>query len=108
MTSPRTPATLGKAGQKLWKRLTADFSFPDGAALELLERACIAADRAEGARIAMEKTGGPVVLDRFDKPQRNPACVVERDATATMLSCMKLLGLHEVGEKDKGGRPLGS
>jgi P27 family predicted phage terminase small subunit len=107
-TRKRGPSSLGAAGQSLWKRLTADFLFEDGAAVELLERACRAADRAEEARQALERTGGPVVFDRFGRPVRNPAVIVERDATTLLLQCLRMLGVDEVGPKNVGGRPVGS
>ena len=38
--------------------------------LELLERACQAADRAAQARESIEKNGGPIAKDRFGVDQR--------------------------------------
>ena len=68
----------------------------------------MAADDAAEARAMMEKTGGAVVLDRFGQPRRNPAAVVERDATRTLMACLKALGMYETGDNSKGGRPVNS
>jgi hypothetical protein len=92
----------------LWRRIGSDFLLEDNAARELLGQACRAADRAEEARQAMIRTGGPLIPDRFGRPVRNPAVIVERDAVATLLSCLKLLGISEVGPRNRGGRPVGS
>ena len=82
----RPPPSLGEPGRAVWKRLAGDFVFEDAAALEILERGCMAIDRAQEAREAVKRTGGPVIVDKNGKPQRNPGCVVERDATNTFLS----------------------
>jgi phage terminase small subunit len=97
-----------ETGKLLWKKLVADYSFTDSASLELLLRACMAADRAQQARDAIEKNGGPIAIDRFGVPQRHPAVVIERDSTSQMVACFKLLGLHEKRGADKAGRRYGS
>lgn len=102
--TPKPPKTLGSAGRSLWRSLLADFEIDDNASLELLERACLAADRAEEARVAIKRTGGAVIVDADGRPTRNPGVVIERDATMTLLSCLKLLGLHQAPQ-GAGRRP---
>lgn len=105
MKSPRSLKVTGKA---LWKSIVADYKFEDSASLELLERACQAADRAEQARESIEKNGGPIAKDRFGVDQRHPAVNLERDAVATIVSCFKLLGLHAPRDPKAAGRRYGS
>ena len=106
MKRPTPPKTLQKTGRTLWKQLLIDFQFEDAASLELLGRACMAADRAQQAREALAEHG-PIVNDRFGVPQRHPAVVVERDSTATLVACFKLLGLHEQTD-GRAGRKYGT
>lgn len=102
------PRTLQKTGRNLFKKLLLDYQFTDAASFELLERACMAADRAQEARDAIKKNGGPVSPDRFGVPRRHPGVDIERDATATMISCFKLLGLHSQRDPKSAGRNFGS
>jgi P27 family predicted phage terminase small subunit len=104
----KSPKSLKETGKALWKSIIADYNFDDAASLELLERACQAADRAEQARESIEKNGGPIANDRFGVAQRHPAVNVERDAVATMVSCFKLLGLHKPPDAKAAGRQYGS
>jgi len=104
----KAPRSLKETGKQLWKSITADYSFDDAASLELLERACQAADRAEQARESIEKNGGPIAKDRFGIDQRHPAVNVERDAVATMIAAFKLLGLHAPRDAKTAGRRIGS
>lgn len=105
MKSPRSLKATGKA---MWRSITSDYKFEDAASLELLERACMAADRAEEARAAIEKSGGPIILDRFGIAVKHPACALERDSTAAIISAFKLLGLHKPPDPKSAGRRYGS
>jgi phage terminase small subunit len=98
------PKSLGTAGRALWRSLLTDYEIDDAGGLELLERCCLAADRADEARAAVARTGGAVIVDADGRPSRNPGVVIERDATMTLLSCLKLLGLHQIPQ-GAGRRP---
>jgi P27 family predicted phage terminase small subunit len=104
----KPPPTLNKTGKKLWKALFLDYQFTDSASLQLLERACQAADRAQQARDSIESNGGPIAKDRFGVQQRHPGVNIERDSIATMVACFKLLGLHAPRDAKAAGRRYGS
>ena len=98
------PRHLQADGRALWKRLTTEFRFDDGGSLELLDRACVAADRASQARAIIARDGLTVATARG--LQKHPAAVLERESVETLVRVFKLLGLHHA--PDGPGRRTGS
>ena len=101
--SPPVPAHLGEQGRKLWRRLVAQFELDDAASQELLEKACVAADRAAQAREVIARDG-ITFTNAAGAPVRHPAVVVERDAIAAIQQAFKLLQLTHAYE-GAGRRP---
>ena len=92
MAKPTAPSHLGAAARKLWAKLYTDYALDDSAGQALLQTACEAWDRAEGARVMIRKDGA-VVKDRFDQLKAHPACAIERDARAQFLAAVRALRL---------------
>jgi P27 family predicted phage terminase small subunit len=76
----------------MWEQLLAEYHIDDSAGLSLLEAACSAYQRAEDARVLVRREG-LTVKDRFDQWKAHPACAVERDARAQMISALRALKL---------------
>ncbi len=103
---PRAPAGLGVPGRRFWGRITGAYGVPDPA-LDVLEQACRALDRAEECRAVIEAEG-LVVLDRFDQSRAHPLLAAERDARSQFRMLFRELGLEEPEPpKPLGRRPGG-
>ena len=82
----------------------AEYDIGDEAGLLLLESAMRAMDRTAQAAALIEKHG-VVTVDRYSQLRANPACAVERDSRAAMLSALKSLNLDLDQPLAKPGRP---
>jgi len=76
----------------MWDKLMREYHIDDAGGLALLEAACVSYQRAEDARVLVRREG-LVVKDRFDQLKAHPACAVERDARAQMISALRALKL---------------
>lgn len=76
----------------MWRRMIADYCIDDQAGAALLECACTAYQRAEDARKLVRREG-LTILDRFEQLKPHPACAIERDARAQMVSAIRALKL---------------
>jgi hypothetical protein len=68
----------------------------DAAGLALVTTAAEALDRIREAQAAIRKHGA-LVPDRYGALKQNPACFLERDARAGMLSALRALPLRDRG-----------
>jgi phage terminase small subunit len=97
----RAPSHLKGRARALWLRLRRDFVIDDGAGLALLEIGCTAYQRAESARLQIEREGS-TVKDRYGGVRAHPAIGIERDAMGVALRALR--GLHlapDVPEDDR-------
>src|SRR2546430_14575143 len=76
-------------------------SIADGAGLALVTTAAEAQDRIREAQRAIRQYGA-LVPDRYGALKQNPACFLERDARAGMLSALRALNLDLEPLRDPG------
>jgi P27 family predicted phage terminase small subunit len=91
LTEP--PRHLSSAMRKWWRSVARDFQL-EPHQLHLLRLAAEAYDRAQGARIVLDKEG-ITYFDRFDQPKARPETTVERDARRDFAALVKALGFPE-------------
>ena len=98
-----TPAEghLKAAGRRLWADIVTQYRIADGAGLALVTTAAEALDRIREAQAAIRKHGA-LVADRYGGVKQNPACFLERDARAGMLSALRALNLDLEPLRDRG------
>jgi P27 family predicted phage terminase small subunit len=77
------PPTLGKAGRKLWRTLTAEFVIDDSAGLEMLQQVCSAADRLCGYQEAIERDG--LMVRTKQGPKEHPLLKLELSTRAFIM-----------------------
>jgi hypothetical protein len=96
------PATLDKAGAKLWRAIMSEYQIGDSGGLAMLEQACAATDRiAEcGAVIARD---GAVVRTKSG-PKEHPLLKVELSSRSFVCRTLARLGL-DVEPVKSVGRP---
>ena len=104
---PAVPPGLSNGAKQWYRRLMVEFEIKDEAGLLLLTTAMQALDRAESARVLLEKDG-IVIVDRWGQQKLHPAAAVERDARSGMLQALKALNLDVEPLRDRPGRPGGS
>jgi P27 family predicted phage terminase small subunit len=92
MKISRPPAHLSASARALWRKLFLDYDLDDAGGLLLLQSACEAFDRLQGARRLLDAEGA-VVTDRFGQKRPHPAAALERDARSQMHAAMRLLRL---------------
>jgi hypothetical protein len=80
----------------LWASITADWPL-EAHERELLAEALRALDRADAARLEVERIG-VTFTDRFGQPRENPACDVERKARSQHAALMRQLDLRPAAE----------
>ena len=97
----KPPNHLKAAGRRLWADIVAQYRIADGAGLALVTTAAEAQDRIREAQAAIRKHGA-LVADRYGGVKQNPACFLERDARAGMLSAMRALNLDLEPLRDRG------
>src|SRR5688572_6438925 len=106
-TDPATkpPAGLSTGGRALWTKLVAEYEFTDAVHFALLEQVVRSYDGAERARLAIAKRGD--IIETSAGPKANPACASEVSYRRTMLSALRMLGLHLEPVRADIGRPPG-
>lgn len=97
------PEHLSAEAQRWWAKITGEWELEEPALL-ILESALEAFDRMRQAQAILQEEG-IVVTDRFGQPKQHPATLVERDAKATLLRCLKSLNLDIEPLQDGPGRP---
>ena len=90
---PKPPKSLKRHGMSLFRFITQNFSL-ETHHLALLTQACQALDRAESARVRIEREG-MVHLDRFGQPKAHVLLTTERDARSQFFSFMTQLGFDD-------------
>jgi P27 family predicted phage terminase small subunit len=100
-TYPKPPRHLRAAGKALWRDVTAQYRIHDAAGLALITTAAEALDRIREAQAAIREHGA-LVPDRYGALKQNPACFLERDARAGMLSAFRALNLDLEPLRDRG------
>jgi P27 family predicted phage terminase small subunit len=98
---PKPPGHLKAAGRTLWKDIVVQYRIADAAGLALITTAAEALDRIREAQAAIRKHGA-LVPDRYGALKQNPACSLERDARAGMLSALRALNLDLEPLRDRG------
>jgi phage terminase small subunit len=97
-STPKPPPGLSIEAKRLWTSLREQYDIDDVAGLLLLATAMQSFSRADRARAIVDKEG-ECVRDRWGQSKVNPACAVERDARAAMLTALRALRL-DVGDGD--------
>lgn len=97
----KPPADLSKPAKTLWAEVQGEYRIEDASGLTLLSTACRHFDRMRAAQKIL-KRDGPVIKDRFGIQKTHPACVVERDSSASVIRCFKALNLDVLA-----GAPVG-
>jgi P27 family predicted phage terminase small subunit len=103
---PKPPRYLRAGGKNLWRKLHEEFDLSDSASQVLLESACSALDRWQGAQAILARDG-PVVIDRWGTKKVHPCVAVERDAKSTMRASLHELHLDLEPLEPVPGRPPG-
>ena len=88
----KPPASLGKVGRGVWRRLQPDYGIQDSGGLVLLETACGCADLEADAMLQARKEGLSTV-DRYGQRRPHPLLSVARDARGQMLAALRQLRL---------------
>jgi len=97
----RPPRHLKSAGRALWTGIVMQYRVRDAAGLALVTTAAEALDRIREAQAAI-RMHGALVPDRYGALKQNPACFLERDARAGMLSALRALNLDLEPLRDRG------
>ena len=100
-TLPEPPGHLAEAGRQLWADLVSQYRISDAAGLALVTTAAEALDRVRLAQAAIREYGA-LVADRHGVLRKNPACTIENDANARMLSALRALNLDLEPLRDRG------
>ncbi len=111
MTPAKTPETrlvsapegLKSAGRKLWKAVATEFVL-EPHTTPILAAACFQADRAEAARVEINRDG-ITTKDRFGQLREHPSVATERSASQAMKTLLRELGLDIVPEVRGNRRP---
>lgn len=99
------PRHLSKEARQIFRGLCGEYGIEDVAGLKILRVALEAFDRAQAARVAIDKDG-MTVFDKAGQIKPHPLLPVERDARAAFLAGLKALNLDL--EPIRGiGRPPG-
>jgi P27 family predicted phage terminase small subunit len=91
-TTPQPPKHLTSEGQAEWRQFQTDYSIIDPAGLALLTMFAESQDRIRAAQ-AIIKRDGITIKDKWGKPHKNPAILVEERARSAVLRCLKQLEL---------------
>ncbi len=102
MTRPKAPPSVGAAGRRLWRAVTAEFELSD-TELAVLELGCQAADDAAAARAVLAESG-VVAEGRYGQPIMHPAVGVARAAEASVSRL--LASLNAVDPMEKPARTI--
>jgi P27 family predicted phage terminase small subunit len=103
MTRPqRAPRHLSEAARTLYGAVTASYVL-EPHHLAILTKALEAFDRAEAARVVIERDG-ILVTTRLGEVKPSPAVAIERDARTAFLAAIKQLGLDLEGPPPPSAR----
>lgn len=102
----KVPKHLSIEAKKIWRKLTKEYGISDTGGLEILRQGLEAFDRAEAARISINKVG-LLVKDRFGAIKAHPLLPIERDARSSYLQALKALNFDIEPLRDGPGRPGG-
>ena len=102
-TIPEPLPELGSAGAQLWRTVMGRYRIEESHA-ELLKLACLAADRAESARLEIEQTG-QMVPGAAGQMVVNPLIAAEGAARKRVAIFLKQLGLFDEPKRERPGRP---
>lgn len=75
----KPPPGLRSETRKWWLEVVGGWAL-EPHHLKLLEAACRELDRAEEVRLAIQKAGGTVFIDRWGQPKESPWRKIEREA----------------------------
>jgi len=92
------PKHLKAEARRMWERLRNDYHIDDAAGLALLQAACEAYERAQEARIAIDKEGA-VLADRFGQRKAHPATTIEQASRGQMIAAIRALRLAPGGDE---------
>jgi P27 family predicted phage terminase small subunit len=102
----RAPNHLSKEAKKIWREIVAEYAIDDIAGLKILRVGLEAFDRAQAARVTIDREG-MTVLDKFNQTKSHPLLPIERDSRAAFLSGLKALNLDIEPLNPGPGRPSG-
>jgi hypothetical protein len=97
----KPPNHLRAAGRRLWVDIVIQYRIGDAAGQALVTTAAECLDRIREAQRAIRQHGA-LVPDRYGALKQNPACFLERDARAGMLSALRALNLDLEPLRDRG------
>ncbi len=100
---PTAPASLGKPGRTLWRRVTSDYEL-SAAEQAVLEAAALAYDRLTLAQAELTRDG-LTVPGRFG-PRAHPMTAVVRDSTTLLARCLRQLDVALSDEELQRPTPL--
>lgn len=96
--TPRAPSTLGKHGQKLWRRVVGYWQLDPGEQF-ILERACTAFDELQEVEAALARTG-ITVIDGKGQEVPHPLTRLRKDCKAELARWWDRLNLnHDIPEE---------
>src|SRR4051812_8331849 len=95
MARPTAPRHLSEPARRLYADVLARYVL-EAHHLAILTKALEAFDRAEAARVIVERDG-LLVATRFGEVKASPAIAIERDARAAFMAGIKQLGLDVEG-----------
>jgi phage terminase small subunit len=102
---PAPPKHLSRPSRAWWRRLMEEYLFEEHH-LRLLEMALVAWDRANQARIMLERADSLTVPDRYGRHTRpHPAIKIERDSRADFARLLRQLDLDGEPEAPRTFRP---
>jgi len=105
MKSTRPPTHLSSEAKEIWRGIVKEYSITDMAGLRILRIALESFDRAQAARVQIDREG-MTVIDKFKQTKSHPLLPIERDSRAAFLQGIKSLNLDLEPLKDIG-RPAG-
>ncbi|MDA8124031.1 MAG: hypothetical protein M0009_02420 [Deltaproteobacteria bacterium] len=105
-STPKAPKHLSSEAKKIWKEILAEYSIDDAAGLRILRVALESFDRAQAARVAIDRDG-LTVIDKAGQVKSHPLLPIERDSRAAFLSGLKGLNLDILPPQNRPGRPNG-
>jgi hypothetical protein len=97
------PPDLGRHGREMWQRICAEYDMSDCAGYLLLQQCCLAADRAENCRQAIEHDGA--IIRTTSGQREHPLLKAEMAARSFILRGLTRLGIAYEPVRTQIGRP---